>query len=69
MSSGRQDAGSGGVILGAMAFVHVSAGFFAPEGVEFTPTLFAAAVTPTLMGLGTLSLDAARARRRTEAEA
>jgi putative oxidoreductase len=56
--------GLAGVMLGAIVFVHAAGGFFAPEGVEFVLTLFAAAVALALTGPGTYSLDAVLARRR-----
>jgi putative oxidoreductase len=51
-------------MLGALVLVHLAAGFFLPNGVEFVLTLFAAAVALALAGPGALSLDAAVARRR-----
>lgn len=53
-----------GVMLGAIVFVHLAGGFFAPEGVEFVLTLFAAAVAFAITGPGGYSLDALRERRR-----
>jgi putative oxidoreductase len=53
-----------GVMLGAIAFVHLAGGFFAPEGVEFVLTLFATAVLFAITGPGGYSLDALLARRR-----
>jgi putative oxidoreductase len=54
------------VMLGAIAFVHLPAGFFAPKGVEFPLTLLAATVAFALTGAGRFSLDhAIAARRRT----
>lgn len=55
------------VMLGAMFLVHLAAGFFAPEGVEFTLTLFGAAVALALIGPGEYSLDALLGRRRAQA--
>ncbi len=54
------------VMLGAMTFVHLPAGFFGPEGVEFPLTLFGAVVALGLVGPGSFSLDAVRSRRREE---
>lgn len=51
------------VMLGATALVHLPAGFFAPDGVEFVLTLFAASVSVALLGPGSISLDAVRHRR------
>lgn len=51
-------------MLGAIVFAHLSAGFFAPDGVEFVLTLFGAAVALALTGPGALSLDARLARHR-----
>jgi putative oxidoreductase len=52
-----------GVMLGAMLVVHLPAGFFAPDGIEFVFTLFAAALALVLTGPGRYSIDAVRARR------
>jgi putative oxidoreductase len=56
--------GLAGVMLGAIFFAHLPGGFFAPEGVEFVLTLFAAAVTLAITGPGNYSLDAVLKRRR-----
>lgn len=53
-------------MLGAMLIVHLPAGFFAPEGIEFVLALFAAAVALVLIGPGRYSLDAVLGRRRAE---
>lgn len=60
-------AGLAAVMLGATVVVHLPAGFFAPKGIEFTLTLFAAALTLALTGAGTWSLDGLRARRQQNA--
>lgn len=53
-------------MLGAIVFVHLAGGFFAPKGVEFVLTLFAAAATLALTGAGSWSVDAMLARQRGE---
>jgi putative oxidoreductase len=58
--------GLAGVMLGAIGFVHLAGGFFAPEGVEFVLTLFAAAVAFAITGPGGYSLDAVLERRRAQ---
>lgn len=51
-------------MLGAMVFVHLPAGFFLPNGVEFVLALFGASVLLALTGAGTWSIDGVIARRR-----
>lgn len=58
--------GLAGVMLGAIFFVHLAGGFFAPAGVEFVLTLFAAAATFAITGPGGFSLDALLARRKAQ---
>lgn len=52
------------VMLGAIGFVHINAGFWAPNGVEFPLTLLAGAAALALAGAGRYSLDTLRATRR-----
>ncbi len=51
------------VMLGAMLIAHLPAGFFAPNGVEFTLALFGAAVTLAVTGAGAFAFDAILSRR------
>ena len=51
-------------MAGAIAFVHLAAGFFAPQGIEFPLTLLAASVAFAIAGAGRFSLDHAIATRR-----
>ena len=54
------------VMLGAMLIVHLPAGFFVPDGIEFVLMNFAAALALALMGGGHYSVDGKRtAARRT----
>ncbi len=52
------------IMLGAISFVHISAGFWAPNGVEFPLALLAGATTLALAGAGRYSLDTVLATRR-----
>jgi putative oxidoreductase len=51
-------------MLGAMFFVHMKNGFFAPNGIEFVLMLAAASATLAIAGAGSYSLDAMIARKR-----
>lgn len=57
------------IMLGAMVLVHLPAGFFLPDGVEFTFTLFAGLAALALTGPGAFSVDAVLGRRRARAPA
>ena len=52
------------VMLGAIVIVHLKAGFFAPNGVEFPLTLIAGLAAVALIGPGEYSIDAVIGRRR-----
>jgi putative oxidoreductase len=52
-------------MLGAIAFVHLAAGFFAPKGIELPLTLLATTVAFAIAGAGRYSLDHVIAARRT----
>jgi putative oxidoreductase len=56
-----------GTMLGAITLVHLPAGFFLPNGAEFTLTLLAVVVAVALAGPGQFSLDALVARRQAQA--
>ncbi len=56
--------GLAGDMLGALLLVHLSAGFFLPDGYEFVLALMGAALTLALTGAGSYSLDAFRAGAR-----
>lgn len=51
-------------MLGALMLVHLPAGFFMPDGIEFVLTLFGVSVALALVGPGAYSLDSVLARRR-----
>jgi putative oxidoreductase len=57
-------------MLGAIMFVHLKAGFFAPQGYEFVLMLAGAALALTITGAGAYSIDgwiaAREAGRRTQ---
>jgi putative oxidoreductase len=55
-------------MLGALVMVHLKAGYFLPNGIEFVLTLFASAVALVLTGPGALALDNLRGRARAERE-
>lgn len=56
--------GLAAVMVGAIVLVHLAAGFFAPNGIEFPLTLMAGALALALSGPGAYSVDAILARRR-----
>lgn len=55
------------VMLGAIVMVHLPAGFFLPNGIEFALMNFAAAVALALLGAGAYSVDGKRAVARHDA--
>jgi putative oxidoreductase len=55
-------AGLAATMLGAMVLVHLPAGFFLPNGLEFVLTLFGAALVLAVAGAGAWSVDAHIAR-------
>ena len=56
--------GLAATMLGAILLVHLPAGFFAPNGIEFVLTLMAGALAIAVTGAGRYSLDHALASRR-----
>lgn len=54
-------------MLGATVVVHLAAGFFLPNGIEFALTLLAASGALALTGPGGFSVDAVLRRRRADA--
>lgn len=54
-------------MLGAIAFVHLANGFFAPNGFEYPLALLGANVALAIAGAGRFSLDGLIARRRAPA--
>jgi putative oxidoreductase len=53
-------------MIGAMVLVHLPAGFFAPQGIEFPLSLAGTALMLVVTGAGAYSVDALIARRRGE---
>jgi putative oxidoreductase len=51
-------------MLGAIGFVHLAGGFFAPNGIEFPLVLLASTAALAVAGAGRFSLDALLAERR-----
>jgi putative oxidoreductase len=56
--------GLAATMAGAIALVHLPAGFFSPDGIEFPLALLGASLALALSGPGNLSLDRRLARRR-----
>ena len=55
--------GLASTMVAAMLLVHLKAGFFAPNGIEFPLSLFASTVLLAIAGAGAYSVDALIARR------
>ena len=51
-------------MLGAILFVHMKNGFFAPQGLEFPLALAGGYLALVIAGAGSMSIDASIARRR-----
>ncbi|MDQ1410461.1 MAG: putative oxidoreductase, partial [Acidobacteriaceae bacterium] len=51
-------------MLGAILFVHLKNGFFAPGGVEFPLTLLSGCLCIALAGAGALSVQGSRGKKR-----
>jgi len=62
-------AGIAVTMAGAILFVHLAQGFFAPQGIEFPMVNLAVAVALVLVGPGSWSLDAQRVAKRAQARA
>lgn len=56
--------GIAATMIGAIFLVHLPAGFFAPNGIEFPLALLAAAASLVITGAGRYSLDGLVARRQ-----
>jgi|SRR5215203_3617122 len=56
--------GLAATMVGALALVHASAGFFLPNGSEFALSLLAATLSLALVGAGSFAIDAKIAERR-----
>jgi putative oxidoreductase len=54
-------------MVGAIVFVHIRGGFFAPNGIEFPLSLLGSALALALAGPGEFSLDRKLASRKAEA--
>ena len=54
-------------MVGAIVFVHIRGGFFAPNGIEFPLSLLGSVLTLALAGPGEFSLDRRLASRKAEA--
>ena len=57
------------VMLGAIGFAHLSAGFFNPNGIEFPLALFGATALTMLAGAGKFSVDSLIEKKKTVAVA